>query len=105
MDIEFEFIGWNNTTDWDGKKHDKVWTAFSINETYYAGWGARGKALSFKKYGSGFSAKSQQSKKIKEKKLDSYSEVDAFLLFSIFPNFQEDVEKRLVYCTLANKVK
>lgn len=100
MELEFDFIGWDNSTDYDGKKHDKVWTAFTIGGTHYAGWGARGKALSFKKY----PTKALQNLKIREKK-KSYNEVDAFLLFSVFPNFQEEVEQRLVYCILANKIK
>jgi hypothetical protein len=101
MEIDFRFIGWDNSTEPDGKQHDKVWTAFAVNGCYYAGWGARGKALSFKSFGSDWITLHKQSRK----KAKNYNEVDAFLLFSIFPNFEEVVSERLTYCVLANKIK
>ena len=38
-EIEFKFIGWVYETDADGTKHDKVWTAFKVGDSYYAAWG------------------------------------------------------------------
>ena len=104
MDIDFKFIGWVNETEPNGSKHDKVWTAFRIGNDYYAAWGARGKKLNFKHYGAGFLAGSEQSSVMRQKK-KKYKVVDNFLLFTVFPTFQEDVEKHLVFATLANKVK
>ncbi len=100
MDIEFKFIGWNNSTEPNGKKHDKVWTAFSVNGVHYGGWGARGKSLSFKKYSSSW----EQRNKIEDKEL-TYNKVDEFILFAMFPNFEAEVSQRLLFCVLANKVK
>ena len=107
MTINFRFIGWCNQTDRDGSKHDKVWTAFEVDGVYYAGWGARGKTLQFKKYGKGWSGENEQSKVMRSKEAPKgkYSEVDAFQLFSVFPFFTEDVEKYLTFGILANKIK
>lgn len=100
-EIEFLYIGWNNSTDSDGTKHDKVWAAFKAGNAYYAAWGKRGKTVSFKKHDSSYTLDSVMRRKMKE----SYHEVDAFQLFSIFPHFREEVESRLLFCILANKIK
>lgn len=107
MDINFRFIGWCNETDSSGSKHDKVWTAFEVDGVYYAGWGARGKTLHFKKYGKSWSAESEQAKVMRSKRAPKgkYQEVDAFQLFAVFPFFKEDVEKYLTFGILANKIK
>jgi hypothetical protein len=107
MDTEFIFIGWCNKVDSDGSKHDKVWTAFVAGNTYYAGWCARGKKVSFKNHGSGWSGLSSidDVKRKKAKPKGEYEEVDAFRLFVLFPTFKEDVEKWLTFDTLANKVR
>ena len=103
-DITFHFIGWCNETDPDGTKHDKVWTSFSIGDQHYAGWGKRGKAISFKDYGSSYSAKREQERVTKQKRR-KYDEVDEFQLFTIFPYFKEEVEQRLVFAMLSGKIK
>lgn len=100
MDLEFLFIGWCYETDCDDIKHDKVWTAIKVGDTYYAGWGARGKTITFKKHDSLHSLEAVMRSKKKK-----YNKVDAFQLFSIFPYFQEEVEKRLCFCLLSNKIK
>lgn len=104
-EIEFLYIGWCKETDADGTKHDKVWTAFKVNDRFYAGWGARGKKISFKDHGTnkfGWPHTLATAKRGKEKK---YNEVDSFQLFAIFPFFKDDVEKHLCYALLANKIK
>jgi hypothetical protein len=106
-DLEFDFIGWCNTTERSGAKHDKVWTAFKAGSTYYAGWGARGKKISFKNHGQGWSGE-QSLKDVMRKKeapKGEYKEVDTFQLFAIFPTFKEDVEKWLMFDSLTNKVR
>ena len=100
MSIEFQYIGWCNETESDGTKHDKVWTAFYAEGNWYAGWGRRGKKLSFKQHGSQFTLN-----QVKLKKQREYNKVDAFQLFAIFPNFEEDVSKYLVFAKLAGTVK
>ena len=100
-EIEFDYIGWCKGTDKKtGVEHDKVWTAFHVGDKYYAGWGRRGKALSFKKHTSSDSF--DKAIRTKEKK---YDEVDTFQLFSIFPYFTDEVSNRLTYCILSNKIR
>jgi len=99
-ELEFLFIGWCKETDRDGSKHDKVWTAFKAGNTYYAGWGARGKKLAFKKHNDKYSLEAVMRNKKK-----TYNEVDSFQLFSVFPYFKDDVEKYLCFSLLSNKVK
>lgn len=101
MTINFEFIGWCNTTESDGSKHDKVWTAFEAGGSFYAGWGARGKKLSFKKHTSLYALNTVKRQKLQK----GYNPVDAFQLFAIFPDFEETVDKMLMFATLSNKVK
>lgn len=104
--IEFTYIGWSGKPVKDGKGNsDKVWAAFKIGDHYYACWGRRGKAVSFKDYGTGWSGEDAQDDVIRKKR-KTYKEMDdEFLMFSMFPTFQEDVEKRFSYCILADKIK
>lgn len=97
--LDFLFIGWCKEVK-NGVHSDKVWTAFKAGNEYYAGWGARGKTINFKKHDSKYSLEDVMRKKQKE-----YNEVDAFQLFTIFPYFQEQVEQRLLFCMLSNKIK
>jgi len=99
-EIEFLFIGWCHETTREGTKHDKVWTAFRIGNAYYAGWGARGKTINFKKHDSQYTLEP-----VTRNKKKTYDEVDSFQLFSIFPFFKEEVEQQLCFCLLANKIK
>ena len=96
--IEFLYIGWCKGVT-RGVTHDKVWTAFRVGEKYYAGWGARGKTIRFKKHDC--IENLERVQRTKEKK---YDEVDSFQLFTIFPYFEEDVEKYLTFSLMANKV-
>lgn len=100
-ELEFDYIGWCKGTDKKtGVEHDKVWTAFHVGDSYYAGWGRRGKAISFKKHDDWYSVE----KVIRKKKKD-YDEVDAFRLFTIFPYFQDEVSQRLTFCILTNNIR
>lgn len=98
-ELEFLYIGWCHGKQGDTLS-DKVWTAFKAGDAYYAGWGRRGKSLSFKKHDSSWALRDLIRKK--EKK---YDEVDTFQLFTIFPYFKEEVEKRLTFCILTNKIR
>ena len=97
-EIEFLYIGWCKGTN-DGVKNDKVWTAFRVGGSYYAGWGARGKAIRFKKHDYGTDLKALSHKKDK-----TYNEVDTFQLFSIFPHFKDEVAARLTFSLIADTV-
>lgn len=96
-ELNFIYIGWVK----DSKTNtDKVWTAFKAGDNYYAGWGRRDKSLSFKKHGSEHSVKAVMRQKQKR-----YKEVDTFQLFTVFPYFQDEVEKRLLFCKLTNNIR
>ncbi len=100
-ELVFDYIGWCKGTDKKtGVEHDKVWTAFHVDDKYYAGWGRRGKAVSFKKHDSEWSL--DKATRTKKKK---YDEVDTFQLFSIFPYFTDEVSERLTFCILSNKIQ
>ena len=106
--IKFEFIGWCNDTK---EHHDKVWVAFQAGDRWYCGWGKRGKALSFKDHGKAhWSAPSYPphslAKLIDQKERKGYKHIDdPFLLFSVFPDFEETVASKLTFAVLANKIK
>lgn len=100
-EIEFLFIGWCCETEANGTKHDKVWTAFKVGNTYYAGWGKRGKHMSFKNHGK---TRNTIDPMMRKKKKD-YEEVDAFKLFAIFPYFNDEVSQSLMLAVLSEKIK
>ena len=97
-EINFIYIGYCGGVN-KGVKNDKVWTAFEAAGKYYAGWGARGKTIRFKKHSNQF-----ELKQVMYKKQDKYKEVDAFMLFSILPDFKEQVASKLTFDILADKV-
>ena len=103
-EIEFKFIGWVYETDADGTKHDKVWTAFKVGDSYYAAWGKRNKALGFKNYGTSWRGEREQAKVMAQKQR-KYDEVDEFKLFALFPDFKEAMQTKLLFATLAGKVR
>jgi hypothetical protein len=96
-ELDFQFIG--HCYD-EAANHDKVYVVVWAEGTYYSAWGRRGKKLQFKaltKLGEATKMISQKSKK--------YKEVDNFLLFSLFPDFKEQLEEQLVMATLAGKIR
>lgn len=97
-EIEFHYIGWCKGLN-EGVQNDKVWTAFSVGGAHYAGWGARGKSIRFKKHYNLY-----ELKQVMYKKQKTYKEVDAFMLFSIFPTFKDDVSGKLLMAVLSDKV-
>jgi hypothetical protein len=100
-EINFLFIGWCQEEK-NGVKSDKVWCAFRAGSTYYAGWGARGKTLRFKDHGK---AQYNTLNKVIRTKQKEYTEVDKFHLFTVFPDFADDVQKHLCMSLLTNTVK
>ena len=97
-EIEFIYIGYCGGMN-DGVANDKVWTAFKAGGAYYAGWGARGKTIRFKKHYS-----IHELKDVMRKKQTKYKEVDAFMLFSILPTFKDDVASKLTFDILTDSV-
>jgi len=97
-EIDFIYIGYCGGMN-DGVKNDKVWTAFSVAGAHYAGWGARGKSIRFKKHYNLY-----ELKQVMKKKQKTYKECDAFMLFSILPNFKDDVSSKLLMAVLSDSV-
>ena len=95
--IEFLFIGWCKQVK-NGITSNKVWTAFKAGDCYYAGRGARGKSIRFKKH------TYSSLEKVMRRKMKDYDEVDKFELFAIFPTFENDVQEQLTFSILADKV-
>ena len=93
-ELEFIYIGWCN----EGTS-DKVWTAFKAGGAYYAGWGARGKSIRFKKHVGRY-----ELLEVKAKKTKKYKECNEFELFAILPEFKEQVASKLTFDILLNKV-
>ena len=103
-DIEFGWIGWCKD---NVNNNDKVWCYFRVSDTWYAGWGRRGKKLSFKNHGKGVYDEAPRAlRKLKESKEchKGYNEVDKFTLFAVFPYFEDSVNKELFVKTLSGKV-
>ena len=105
MNIEFRYIGWCHDHG-----QDKIWCSFKLGGKYYAGWGKRNAKMQFK-----FHDHSQTLNDIlvrktfklfgleKKKKVD-YKEIDNFQMFSIFPNFEDDVVKWLTLAEEEGKI-
>lgn len=107
--LHFKFIGWCNKVECDGSKHDKIWGYFSPTDDHepyqkvYVFWGARGKknTIHFKAdvfdYNLG---------KLTDKKKDKgYRSINEAKLLEIWPTFYNDVEMKLCFDVLANKVR
>ncbi len=94
-EIEFKFIGWMK----EGA-HDKVWVSFAVGRQYYCAWGRRGAKLQFKKH----EWRSDLYKVESQKEKKGYKEVDQFLLFTLFPDFHEKVEKELMMKILSGQM-
>lgn len=99
MQIDFRWIGWMK----EGT-HDKVWGYFQLDNKLFCFWGRRGKALSFKDHGAAWNTYTLEKLR-RQKENKGYKQTDRFQMFTIFPHFEEDVEKRLSFCMLADKVK
>lgn len=99
--MEFRFIGWNNQ---DG--HDKIWTSFIVENNIYVAWGRRGAKLQFKKHGNHLMwGIHNKIRDIENQKLSKgYKEVDKFLLFTLFPDFESTVEEQLVLKILSGNM-
>ena len=93
--ITFHWIGWNHEED-----HDKVWAVITVNSKNYAVWGRRGGVLKFKHHTHLYSALDLRRTKMNR----GYKEVDSVELFMLFPYFERDVGKYLMYAELAGEV-
>jgi hypothetical protein len=108
-DVAFKFIGWCNEIDRDGHKHDKIWGYFTTDASAgygapcYIFWGARDKknTLRFKEdfiHG----ALEQLARQKQDKK--NYNRITEKKLLEIWPDFYDQMEMKLTFAVLANKV-
>lgn len=99
--MDYRFIGWCNS---DG--HDKVWGVISLEEGKppAAGgkvlifWGRRGSKLQTKVDYDG----NKLGRLIDTKRARGYNEIDRRKLDTVYPGFQDDLEKTAVWSVLIN---
>ncbi len=96
-ELKFHWIGWNQQGT-----SDKVWGFCSAGDTSqcYVFWGRRGKALSFKK------ATVWESYSLSSKKRDrGYQPVTEAQLREVWTTFDDDLQSRLCFAILADRVR
>jgi predicted DNA-binding WGR domain protein len=95
--MDYKFIGWNTT---DGA--DKVWGAIymedrtNIRPKVLIFWGRRGKKLQTKIDHEGWDL----DKLIREKTQKGYNQIDNRHLKTVYPEFQNDLEKTTMWALL-----
>jgi predicted DNA-binding WGR domain protein len=95
--MDYKFIGWNTT---DGA--DKVWGAIymedrtNIRPKVLIFWGRRGKKLQTKMDQEGWDL----DKLIREKTQKGYNQIDNRHLKTVYPEFQNDLEKTTMWALL-----
>jgi len=96
-ELEFHWIGWNRQGT-----SDKVWGFCSTGGTSqcYVFWGRRGRALSFKK------STIWDADSLGFKKQDrGYRSVTEAQLREVWTTFDDDLQSRLCFAILADKVR
>jgi hypothetical protein len=103
--VKYEFIGWERD---EAKNIDKVWGVIRIDDATENGWG-NGKFVAFwgrrgKKLSTLVHEKTLwDMKKLWEKKhSDGYVKIDESRLATVYPEFQDDLEKTAVWALLCN---
>ena len=99
--MDYRFIGWCNSGG-----HDKVWGVISLEEGKLPGgggkvlifWGRRGAKLQTKVDYDG----NKLSRLIDTKCGRGYKEIDRSKLNTVYPGFQDDLEKTAVWSVLLN---
>lgn len=95
--MDYKFIGWNTT---DGA--DKVWGAIymedrtNIRPKVLIFWGRRGKKLQTKMDREGWDLDNL----IREKTQKGYNQIDNRHLKTVYPEFQNDLEKTTMWALL-----
>ena len=100
--ISIKWVGWCNKGT-----SDKVWGYFQVGSggTYYIFWAGRGKAMNFKKQTSAFEVVKVRRSKENRSYDKAYTEISEAKLLEIWPTFENELEGRLSFCMLANKIK
>lgn len=99
--INYKFIGWCNEDN-----HDKVWVAIMLHESddvkrwdwghckWVTIWGRRGKKLQSKVFDSNMG---ELTKQINSKKRKGYSTINRSRLAEVYPEFESDIEKTVIW--------
>ena len=101
--MKFIFIGWCHDPE---HNHDKVWGIIQLTEKnrhYYGSsgdfvtfWGRRGRPLKTKIYKD---HTEWDMRDLANKKLREYKEIDNNQLHTVYPEFQQDLEKTAFWAT------
>ena len=108
-DVSFKFIGWCNETDREGHKHDKVWGYFTqdVKSGYgadcYIFWGARDKKNTIKFKADKVNSELEKLAGQKQHR-KNYRQITEKKLLEIWPDFYDQMEMKLTFAVLANKV-
>jgi hypothetical protein len=102
--MKYEFIGWER----DEKENvDKVWGMIRLDDgsnvpysehKYVSFWGRRGKKLQTKFY----ECHQYEMVRMCDKKEKTYTEIKESKLHTVYPEFQDDLEKTAVWALLSN---
>lgn len=97
--MTFKWIGWCRED-----QHDKVWMIVKLNIDHHSGrfvtvWGRRGKKLQSKIQD--YKASSDIDRLIASKEAKGYRHVKEQDLNSVYPEFQDDLEKTTVWALLS----
>jgi predicted DNA-binding WGR domain protein len=97
MNIEYAFVGWCRDSE---KNQDKVWVAINLDHSRYVIlWGRRGKKLQHKIF-STFDSSQSLPQLISSKEKKGYTEISVSKLNTVYPEFQDDLEKTTVWALL-----
>ena len=98
--LNYQFIGWCKEDS-----HDKVWVILQLGGDSFSGkflvvWGRRGRKLQTKIHE--YMSQNSVDSLIRSKENKGYQEIDRKNLDSIYPDFQEDLEKTAVWAMLTS---
>jgi len=98
--MTFKWIGWCKEN-----QHDKVWMIVQLNSDHHSGrfvtvWGRRGKKLQSKIQE--YQESREIDRLISSKEAKGYRRVEEKDLNSVYPEFQNDLEKTTVWALLTS---
>ena len=94
MDIELIWVGWCNTNG-----HDEIGASFKCDGVHYCGWCKRNCKMRFKKH------RTQQAlSEVQYTKESKYKEVEKFILYSLYEDFEKTLSEYLVFDLLKDAV-
>jgi len=93
--IKYKFIGWNKVDN-----SDKVWVVIELSSNKYIKcWGRRGKKMSTQIVEKNTFAREEE---IRLKTQKGYKRIETDQLHTVYPEFEGDLQKTVVWSILAN---